>query len=35
MRLFPLFEPGPDYAADLGRLRSLYLPAMARHPESF
>jgi len=35
VRLFPLFEPGPDYAADLGRLRSLYLAAMARHPESF
>ncbi|HET6897520.1 MAG TPA: 1-acyl-sn-glycerol-3-phosphate acyltransferase, partial [Vicinamibacteria bacterium] len=33
--LFPLFVPGPDYAADLGRLRALYSPAMARHPQSF
>jgi 1-acyl-sn-glycerol-3-phosphate acyltransferase len=35
VRLLPLFVPSPDYAADLGRLRSLYSPAMARHPESF
>ena len=33
--LLPLFVPGTDYAADLDRLRSLYSPAMARHPESF
>jgi 1-acyl-sn-glycerol-3-phosphate acyltransferase len=35
MLLLPLFVPGPDYGADLARLRSLYSPAMARHPESF
>ena len=35
VRLLPLFVPGADYAADLARLRSLYSPAMARHPESF
>lgn len=33
--LLPLFVPGPDYGADLAHLRSLYSPAMARHPESF
>src|SRR6266540_2034588 len=35
VRLLPLFVPGADYAADVARLRSLYSPAMARHPESF
>ena len=35
VRLLSLFLPGADYAADLARLRSLYSPDMARHPESF
>jgi 1-acyl-sn-glycerol-3-phosphate acyltransferase len=35
VRLLPLFVPGADAAADIGRLRSLYAPTMARHPDSF
>jgi 1-acyl-sn-glycerol-3-phosphate acyltransferase len=35
VRLLPLFVPSEDAAADVGRLRSFYAPAMARHPESF
>ena len=35
VRLLPLFAPSDDVEADVRVLRSLYAPAMARHPGSF
>ncbi len=34
-RLHPLFPPTGDIEADVARLRQLYTPAMARHPENY